>query len=357
MKILFLVPYPKGTAASQRFRFEQYLSILDKHGFQCEFKSFLNPHEFHTLYQPGQYFNKLSAVLRGFMSRLTTLFKIQKFDLIFIHREVTPIGPPVFEYVICKWWKKPVIYDFDDAIWISEKQSYIRNFFKFYDKTGKICRWSSKISCGNEFLAEFARRFNHCPTTVDLNYHKPCLKKNEPQIPVVGWTGSHSTLPYLNMVIDILRKVRQEIPFLFYIIADQNPSYPDSFIEWIRWEKENEIDQLSKLDIGIMPLPSDEWSKGKCGFKIIQYFALGIPAIASPVGENLNIVQHGVNGLLAKNFSDWENYLKLLLKDHDLRNKMGINGYKLITEKYSISANNSKYLKLFSLNFNFKSKS
>jgi glycosyltransferase involved in cell wall biosynthesis len=106
-----------------------------------------------------------------------------------------------------------------------------------------------------------------------------------------------------------------------------------------------------------MPLPSDEWSKGKCGFKIIQYFALGIPAIASPVGENLNIVQHGVNGLLAKNFSDWENYLKLLLKDHDLRNKMGINGYKLITEKYSISANNSKYLKLFSLNFNFKSKS
>lgn len=349
--ILFITPYPNGNAPSQRFRFEQYISLLEQY-FIVKQSPFWNEKSWAALYRSSSLLTKIFNFLTAYLQRFILLFSVSKYDFIFIHREATPIGPPIIEFIIAKILKKKVIYDFDDAIWIhnvSDKNRAIK-YLKANWKVKYICKWAYKISCGNNFLANYAKKYNDnvitIPTTIDLNYHKK--KDTKTDITTIGWTGTHSTLKHLNLIIPIISTLEKEFDFSFIVISDKAPDFKLKSLRFIEWNKQTEIDDLNQIDIGIMPLYDSNWEKGKCGFKGLQYMSLGIPTIMSAVGVNKEIIENNVNGFLAYTDEDWTNYLTQLITTQKLRKTIGSKGQKTIINRYSLNANKKKYLSLFS---------
>jgi glycosyltransferase involved in cell wall biosynthesis len=359
-RILLLAPYPCNEAPSQRFRFELLLKNTQEKQLHYHFQSFYSPKGWQKLYQSTNSFDKLWVLLLGFARRKLLLLSLHRYDIIYIHRETTPLGPPIFEWLIAKVFRKKIIYDFDDAIWMNDgHDSRLFWWLKSRWKIKKICQWSWKVSVGNEFLAQFARQYCDqvviIPTIVDTDVHSNDQPKANSQQPIansqkltIGWTGSHSTLFYLDSIVPILQALETHYDFNFLVIANRDPELPLKNYLFIKWNKDSEIDDLQKIDIGIMPLEDSEWAKGKCGFKLIQYGALGIPSVASSVGVNEDIITHEENGFLAKNQEDWKNHLTLLLENETARIEMGRKARKVVQEKYSIAAVEKDFLDLFS---------
>ena len=146
------------------------------------------------------------------------------------------------------------------------------------------------------------------------------------------------------MLVPVLQKLEKQFHFTFLIISNQPPDLPLKSIEFLPWNKETEIEDLLKIDIGVMPLSDDRWSKGKCGFKALQYLSLNIPALVSPVGVNSRIVRHGENGFLCATEDEWYGHLKRLLTDTDLRQRLGRQGRKDIILNYSVLANRDNFM-------------
>ena len=358
-RILFLVPYPLHESPSQRFRFEQYFDVLETKEYRYTIQSFLNIDNWKLFYSSGKILSKCLALLIGFSKRVIAICKSPMYDFVFIHREVTPIGPPIFEWILVKVFGKKIIYDFDDAIWMTDRpeESAVFRTLKWRSKVSSICRWAFKISCGNDFLCGFAMTFNNSvnynPTTIDTTrlHNRQLFKATSPEPTkiTIGWTGSHSTLKYLNEIDNVLHRILQDFTDVeFLVIADKKPTlqYVDS-VRFVPWSLETEINDLLRLDIGIMPLPDDLWSKGKCGFKALQYMALEIPAIASPVGVNSRIIDHGVNGFLCSTPEEWDYAIRKLIQDPNLRKKIGARGRKTVVENYSVNSNTSNFISLF----------
>jgi glycosyltransferase involved in cell wall biosynthesis len=357
MKILFLIPYPLKESPSQRFRFEQYFKTLKNQGFTIQCQSFLSTDNSQLFYKRGHPLKKTLTLIRGIAKRIYALLIAPSCRFIFIHREASSVGPPVFEWVLAKLLRKKIIYDFDDAIWLTDRvnESTFLKALKWRDKVKQICRWSYKVSCGNHYLANYALQFNDQvtinPTTIDCeSMHNPALfeRKKKSSDVVIGWTGSHSTLKYLLLLEPVLQKLENQFDQVsFLMIADQPPQLRLSRLNFIKWNPDTEIEDLLKIDIGIMPLPDDEWSKGKCGFKALQYMALEIPAVISPVGVNTEIISEGVEGFLCSTDEDWILALNKLIQDPTLRETIGKRGRKKIIDSYSVSSNTSNFLSLF----------
>ncbi|TGD82978.1 glycosyltransferase family 4 protein [Hymenobacter wooponensis] len=354
MKILFVVPYPAGKAPSQRFRFEQYLPLLTEAGHTWLLASFIDLATWDILYKPGHAFAKATGIVLGFLRRFALLFSVPQYDYVFIHREASPIGPPVFEWLIAKLLRKKVIYDFDDAIWLpnTSDANKIVAGVKWHHKVASICRWAYKVSCGNEYLAAYARQFNSRvvvnPTTIDtVHLHNKVRNQLTPDRLVIGWTGTHSTLKYIEQVVPVLSKLEQEFDFEFRVISNQPPRLPLKSLVYVPWKKETEIADLLHFHVGLMPLEDDIWAKGKCAFKALQYMALGEPALVSPVGMNTEVVQDGYNGYVCSDAADWESALRKLLQTPALRSELGHNARLTIEERYSVTANRPNFLALF----------
>jgi glycosyltransferase involved in cell wall biosynthesis len=205
---------------------------------------------------------------------------------------------------------------------------------------------------GNEFLCNYARQYNQnvfiIPTIVDTDAGHNKLKNHfEGNRIIVGWTGSHTTLQNLSEIEELIKNLKKEIDFDFLVISNRPPDWDFDFI-FQKWDKKTESDDLLKMHIGIMPSKKGAWFEGKCGFKLIQYQACGIPTVASPVGVNPLITLHEKTGFLANDNEEWEKYLKLLITDTQLRVKMGKEGRKHIEEKYSLNSQRLAYISLFS---------
>jgi glycosyltransferase involved in cell wall biosynthesis len=355
-KILFLFPYPSGTAASQRFRFEQYLDFLNKNGFSFHLQSFLDDKTWSVLYKPGYTFQKIIGILKGFLRRFYVLFSLGKYDFVFLHREASPLGPPIFEFLIAKVFRKKIIFDFDDAIWLpnTSQENKIARLLKFHSKIKLICQWSYKISAGNDYLANWAATQRKSltnvivnPTTLDTQNLHNKIKQQNTQNLVIGWTGTHSTLIYLDELLPVIRKLEQQYSFTFLVISDKNPAFDLKSFQYLPWKKETERDDLLKMNVGVMPLTDDDWAKGKCGFKALQYMALGIPALVSPVGVNTKIVKHLENGFICQTAEEWEKALLYLLQNPNEREKLGREARLTVEENYSVVSNQSNFLHLF----------
>ncbi|MEM7109943.1 MAG: glycosyltransferase [Bacteroidota bacterium] len=257
-------------------------------------------------------------------------------------------------------FRKKIIYDFDDAIWLEdhkERGSMLAKL-KWKSKVGSICKWSFKVSAGNAYLADHARKFNHNvivnPTTIDTQLmHNPELYKmlssRKKQEMCIGWTGTHSTLQYLSEILPVLRKLEEQYEFKFRVISNKRPDFELRNAEFVPWQKESEIEDLMAIDIGIMPLTDDPWSRGKCGFKALQYMALEKPTVVSPVGINRKIIEHGVTGYHCTTLEDWHNYLLELLINQKKRIEMGKKGRQFVKKHYSLESNGANFLSLFGL--------
>ena len=352
-KILFLAPYPEKQAASQRYRFEQYLDTLREDGFQLELVPFFREETWEVLYKKGHWVPKILGTLEGLTNRFLLLFRASKFDWIFIHREALPFGPPIYEWILTKLLRKKIVFDFDDAIWIHQTSSgnaLIGNF-KSPHKTATICELSEKVVVGNSYLKAYAKKRNSkvqvIPTTIDTKYHGRTKNHLKQEMVTLGWTGTHSTLPYLQLLMEPLKELERKYPVKLLVIADQKTDLEIQSLEFRTWSMESEVQDLLDIDIGLMPLPETEWAKGKCGLKALQYMALGIPAVVSSVGVNQEIVTHGEHGFCCGTESEWGKYLEILIQDTELRNRMGRSGRSKVEHLYSVEANKSNYLSLF----------
>ena len=298
---------------------------------------------------------KVLGILGGFVRRLGLLFAVPGYDFVFVHREVVPVGPPVFEWIIAKVLAKRIIYDFDDAIWLANtsEANKIAAGVKWHHKVADICRWAYKNSCGNAFLADYARQFNSRtvvnPTTIDtVCLHNQMRNQAALGRLIIGWTGTHSTLKYLDQVVPVLAKLEAEgLDFEFRVISNQPPALMLRSLVFLPWRKDTEIADLLGFHVGLMPLEDDFWAKGKCAFKALQYMALGIPPLVSPIGMNTEVVQHGQNGFVCATPAEWEVSLRQLLADVQLRQRLGAAARNTVEQRYSVRANTSNFLALF----------
>ena len=354
MRVLFVVPYPVDRAASQRYRVEQWLPHLQEQGVKYDVAPFWDQGSWAVLYKPDHIFLKIGGLLAGFVRRGLLLWKLPAYDFIFIHREASPVGPPWFEWMAAKVFREKIIFDFDDAIWLpnTTAENSWATRFKWHSKTSQICRWSHRVSCGNHFLRDYAFKFNTAatllPSVLDTEQHYNARKEQHTQEVVIGWIGSHSTLPYLQLIEPVLQQLEQKYTFRLLVIADKAPQLQLRSLEFRTWRRETEEQDLLQINIGLMPLPDTEWAKGKCAFKALQYMALGIPAVVSAVGANEQAVVHGITGFTCTTEQDWYQCLERLLVNPGLRSSMGAEGQAQVNKHYSLQAHRQTFLNLFS---------
>lgn len=349
-KILFVAAHRPDRSPSQRFRFEQYLSFLEENGYTCDLSYLISAKDDQIFYKPGSYIGKFGIFIKSSIKRLNDLLKANNYDLIFIQREAFMTGSIFFEKRFAKS-KTKMIFDFDDSIWLQDV-SPVNNrlaWLKNSDKTKNIIALSDLIFAGNQYLADYASNYNNniriVPTTIDTNEY---LRVNIPKDGKVciGWSGSFSTIKHFEFSLPVLRKIKERFGEKVYFKVIGDPSYENKElgIQGIKWTSESEIRELSEIDIGIMPLPDDEWAKGKCGLKGLQYMALEIATIMSPVGVNIEIIEDGENGFLADSVADWVNKIGLLVESEDLRKKLGKEGRETVIKEYSVKSQEANYL-------------
>ena len=358
MKVLFLTPYPTGQAASQRFRFEQYFHLLKERGIECEVSGFLDEGTWKLIYEKGFLMVKFWGMIKGLLRRIGNLIGISNYDMVFVHREALPIGPPIIEWMVTRVFRKKLVFDFDDAIWVpnySESNKFF-SFLKRYSDVSRVCKWSHKVSCGNQYLCNYARQYNanviYNPTTIDTDdYHnreKDYTNIGEKKF-VIGWTGSHSTIRYLFEIVPVLKELERDHDFDFHVISDQDPHLDLKSFKFVKWNRKTEIDDLIKFDIGLMPLTNDTWANGKCGFKALQYMALGIPAVVSPMSENSQMVEDMTDGLICNTLEDWKKKLEMVLNDKLILQRLSRHTREKIVKSYSVNSNKDNFLSLFEL--------
>ena len=343
MRVLALVPSLYDTSPGQRYRLEQWEPLLRERGVEITYAPFESSELHETVYKPGQLGHKLKLVSQSLLRRFSLLSKIKDYDVVYVFREAALLGPPVFERLIHQRGV-PIVFDFDDAIFVSYKSpsnGYL-SYLKFAGKTKTICRISAHVMVGNPYLADYASRVNQnvtiIPTTIDTGKYKPLSGRQRSGPIVIGWTGSHSTVQHLDTLRGALQKLASRESFRLRVIGTPSYKLDGVNVESMMWHSETEIEDLSAVDIGVMPLPDDNWSKGKCGLKALQFMALGIPTICAPVGVNTDIIQDNENGFIAGSEDEWVEKLSLLAQNPELRKRLGDAGRQTVEQKYSAMA-------------------
>lgn len=342
MRLLVIAPYPLRSVPGQRFRFEQYLGAWEDAGIEVEVRPLLRPADAAVLHQPGQVPRKVAMVARGLLQRTRDVLAARRFDAVYLYREAFPVGPPLFERLLAALGV-PYVLDFDDAIWLHNSTDANRRFaaLKFTHKTGAIARHAALVSAGNEYLADYARangqsQVRIVPTTIDTDLYQPRPAREEGPL-CIGWSGSTTTIAHLRTIDDLLVELQRDHGVRLRVIGDPAYGLAGADVEVLPWREDSELDDLRPIDIGIMPLPDDEWARGKCGLKALQYMALGIPTVMSPVGVNREIAEGGA-ALLASTRDEWRAALEGLLTDAAQRADLAAAGRQRVEERYSVRA-------------------
>ena len=352
MRVLAIVPSIYDTSPGQRFRIEQWEPMLRQRGVEVTYAPFESDELHQMLYLPGRMGRKLRLTARAFARRISLVNSATQYDACYIFREAALLGPPIVEYLLRRRGV-PIVFDFDDAIFVSYRSpanGYL-SYLKFAGKTKTICRLSSHVMVGNPYLAEYAKQFNSCvtiiPTTIDTRKYPVRRVHTQSEVPLIAWTGSYSTVQHLDTLRRALQKLAQRERFRLRVIGTPEYRLEGVEVEALPWHSETEVDDLAQADIGIMPLPDDAWSKGKCGLKALQFMALGIPTVCSPVGVNTVILQDGQNGFIADTPEEWVEKLGLLLRSPELRKRLSDAGRETVETRYSASVHAPRVYDIF----------
>lgn len=357
LQVMALASYP-AEAAATRFRLQQFVTPLAERGIILTIHPFFDARAFAQFYHRDSWPRTLLSLLKSTAARSFDLFPARKADIIFIQREAMLFGPPWFEWMAARVWQRPMVLDLDDATYVaytSPTYGGLGKALKWFGKTDDLIRWADVVVCGNSSIAEYARskgaRTEIVPTVVDANIFKPAATKPANDKPIVGWIGTHSTFPYLRSILPVLSRLAESYKFRLKIVgagkdAIEVPGLP---LENLPWRLDREVADFQSLDIGLYPIDESiyaGWASGKSGFKAIQYMAVGVPYVATPVGGSAEIGEAGVTHLNAGSPDEWYCALEELIANPEKRRAMGAAGRAHVTKYYALEDQAEKLAKI-----------
>jgi glycosyltransferase involved in cell wall biosynthesis len=349
IKIAALTRYDK-LGASSRLRIIQFLPHLRRLGYEVDVFPLMDDDCLKSRYanKPTRFFADL---VKPGLQRLQKLMRSKDYDLVWLQREAFPYLPWFLER-LSYLNLPPIIVDYDDAVfhqYESEKNVLIRHLLN--GKIENVMRSAAAVVVGNDYLYSKAalagaKKIFQIPTVVEPEkYDIPPASR--PEGFRIGWIGTPSTAKYLNLIAPALSRAQSELGAEVIIIGLTHLNLPGVNAKLIPWSEETEAAELSKLSVGIMPLDNTPWELGKCGYKLIQYMASGLPVVASPIGTNASIVQHGVNGYLPASEGEWYAAFEQLKAQPQFATRFGEIGRQQVRSKYSIDVAIAELLNSF----------
>ncbi len=339
----FLALQAPDLSPSQRFRVEAFLPHLERSGIRVDYQWLLDAADLRIFYGSYPPWSKARIVAKAIAKRLMSLSRLPRWDAVLVQREALFIGGAWSERLSALG--APLVVDFDDAIWVPTASEANRrfSFLKNVRKFPAIMRAATTVLAGNEYLATYARQYNSnvvvFPTCVDVERYVPATRHAQSGSPmVIGYSGSRTTIAaHLRPALGILEKVKAKYGdrVTFKVVGDESFRHSGLGIVGEQWSSGSEVAALQSMDVGIMPLPDDEWARGKCGLKGLTYMAVGIPAVMSPVGVNTEIVTDGINGFTPRSDDEWVQRLSELVEDPSLRARIGEAGRETVVQRYS----------------------
>ena len=352
-KVLVICPFPQGVAAGQRLKYEQYFEQWSNEGFDITVSCFMDLSLWKVVYKKGNYIQKILGVLKGYYRRFIDIFYFHKADIVYVFMWGTPFGSSLYERII-RLLSKAVIYDIEDNVMMEQKQrnslNPITRFLRGNGKVNYLIKASNHVITSSPFLCEYAKKVNilnqatYISSSIDIHRFVPLNNYSNHEPVVLGWTGTFSSKEYLELLEPILIKLTKISKFQLRIIGNFEYSLPGVDTEIIKWTKENEVTDLQGIDIGLYPLPQNDWVLGKSGLKALQYMAFGLPTVATNVGTTPRIIQRMDNGVLVKEDDEWIKALEMLINNPNIRKRLGEKARKTVVENYSTDVIGSKYL-------------
>jgi glycosyltransferase involved in cell wall biosynthesis len=350
LKILILTKYD-SMGASSRLRSLQYLPWIVECSLKCTLHAMFNDQQLIGRYQTGRY--KVLDVLLAYGARVKALASRKFFDVLWIEKEALQWFPLWLELLLLRG--TPFVLDYDDAVFhnYDKHRSPLVRFF-YGSRIDGLMAKAALVIAGNSYLAQRAqqagaRRVEIIPTVIDLNRYPLASRKKASDLDKlrrIVWIGTPATVHYLVLLADALRELSKRKPFVIRVIGGGQVVMPGVPVEFVKWSESSEVESIASCDVGIMPLKDSLWERGKCGYKLIQYMACSLPVVASPIGVNTEIVQHGVNGYLANTTAEWVDALEALLTDSALCSRMGKAGRQAVEDKYCIQKTGPKMAEL-----------
>lgn len=353
MEVLALIPNQYGHAPGQRASIELWERVLAPVGINIQYAPFETARLHEVLYHPGHYATKVKEMLRAYVDRLKLLGDLKRFDAVFVYREAALLGPALLEKMVARRGV-PIIYQLDDPLFVpytSPSNGYL-SYLKFFGKIAEICRLAKVVMVNSTQIREYVSQYNQniwqVPSVVDTKQYvfRPDLLEKQGEV-CIGWSGSPTTIGNIRVIAGALQKLARQVPHRVHLIGGSEFDLPGVPYIAQKWSAETEVDDLRKMQVGMVPLPVNEWNKRKFYMKTAQYMALGIPAVATPLGSNPEVIEHGVTGFLADSDEEWIEYLSRLIKDHDLRARMSRAAAAAAKEKYSLEGNTGKIIEAF----------
>lgn len=353
-KLLVICPHPEDMAPGQRLKYEQYFGYFRQNGFEVNVRPFMSVRFQNIVYKKGFFIEKVFWTAVGYFKRFFQLFTLSRYDVVYIFLWVTPFGPPVFEWLY-KRISKRVIYDIDDLVYLPASRSNANGFIagiKGKNKPIFLMKTADHVITCTPYLDNFVRRYNSATTdissTINTDEYRPKQDyRIKDQKIILGWSGSHSTSKYLHLLEPVFFALKKEnVPFKLLVMGDADFFIDGIEIEALPWKKSYETETINRFDIGLYPLPDEEWVYGKSGLKALQYMAAGIPTVATAIGTNFRIIKNGQTGFIASSLEEWLFHLKELINNEGLRKKIGQAGAELVEKNFSINANRDTYLNI-----------
>lgn len=355
-RMLVICPFPVGCAAQQRLKYEQYFDDWRTAGWTIDVSPFLDRGAWDILYTSGHTAGKVLGTLKGYLRRLKDLSRIANYDLVYICMWATPFGGPLFERLIRRR-AKALVYDIEDNVLESsegqaEHPNPLARLLKRQSKFLYLIRTADHVITSSPFLNRTCfdlneqRACTYISSSVDTDRFQPATPYSNDKPVVIGWTGTFSSRVYLDLLRGVFQRLARRVPFKLRVIGNFDYNLPGVDLEVLRWSAEQEVAQLQALDIGVYPLPIDDWVLGKSGLKAIQYMAFALPCVATEVGTTPMLIRDGENGLLVRTEAEWEQALERLIRDPELRRRLGQTARQDAVARYSTHAIAAEYRKV-----------
>ena len=354
MKVLALASYPIEAAAT-RYRLAQFVAPLAERGILLTIHPFLDSKLFQQFYRRNALPGTAIGLIKSALLRLKDLTTANRADVLLIQREAMMFGPPLIEWFATRVFKRPMVLDLDDATYVSyTSPTYggAGKALKWFSKTDDLIRWATIVTCGNRAIAEYVSGLGATariiPTVVDTEIFQPAKRETLAGPIVLGWIGTHSTFPYLQSIFPVLEELAKTYRFRLKVVGAGRDeiSIPGVEVENRQWKLECEVAEFRSLDIGLYPIDaalySGKWAAGKSGFKAIQYMAVGVPYVATPIGGSAEIGEAGTTHLFASDKTEWRAALEKLISSPEERDRMGAAGRRHVVEQYGLPAQADK---------------